>query len=80
MTDRIFRVDVQICGTAYIKASSPEVAELILNSHHLEEATELIDGSRFGDPKLPKFSISPAMTLYGKFQPSTQLEDITDGG
>ncbi|RUU76133.1 hypothetical protein [Mesorhizobium sp. M7A.F.Ca.MR.362.00.0.0] len=75
MTTSIYRVDVMICGTAYIKASSREVAQLILDDHKIEETGPLISEHRFDDPKLPEFSLSPAMTLYGRFSAESEIEE-----
>ena len=71
----LYRVDVMICGTAYIKASSREVAQVILDSHHVYETGPLISEKQFNDPKLPEFSLSPAMTLYGKFSAESEIEE-----
>ncbi|MBN9548512.1 MAG: hypothetical protein J0H31_06410 [Alphaproteobacteria bacterium] len=71
----VYRVDVLICGTAYIKASSKEVAQLILDGHRVTEAHEHVSEHRLDDPKLPEFSLSPAMTLYGRFSAESEIEE-----
>ncbi|RWM32591.1 MAG: hypothetical protein EOR77_21410 [Mesorhizobium sp.] len=72
----VYRVDVLICGTAYIRASSPEEAQAILDTHRLEDASEHVSGLMYDDPELPEFSLSPAMTLYGKFQHESPIEEM----
>jgi hypothetical protein len=69
---KIYRVDVQIAGTAYVKADSVEDALnkiATLNGSALEVAEQdgelAICGRRFNDARLPELSLSPAMTIYG---------------
>ena len=71
----LYRVDVLICGTAYIKASSLEAAQEILDSHRVTEAHEHVSERQFDDPNLPEFSLSPAMTLYGRFSAESEIEE-----
>ncbi|MCV0350235.1 MAG: hypothetical protein K5863_09170 [Nitratireductor sp.] len=71
----VYRVDVLICGTAYIQASSPEEAQAVLDKYHQTEANEFISELRLDDPNLPELSLSPAMTLYGKFSDDTPMEE-----
>ena len=84
----IFRVDVQIVGTAYIKAPSVRIAATIANA--LKDSTLMvqeavnegesdvpISGRRFTDPELPILSLSPAMTIHGVW-PDAEPEDVDD--
>jgi hypothetical protein len=83
---KIFRIDVQIAGTAYIKADSEEDAMMkvtTLNNSTLTVEDGLdgsdvpISGRRFTDPLLPQISLSPAMTLHGVW-PGAEPEDVDD--
>jgi hypothetical protein len=80
---KLFRVDVQIAGTAYVKAKSQREAEEKLKVQ-LTQATLMvaddaesdvpISGLRFDDPDLPDVSLSPAMTIHGIY-PGQTLEE-----
>lgn len=69
---KLWRVDVQVSATAYVKAPTPREA--------LEKVAELngqgqvvsgdprgvpIVGCRFSDPAMPELSLSPAITIHG---------------
>lgn len=67
MTKKLFRADVVIYGTAYVKAETAEEARRIarerLSNQGLElNDTEFVSGLRFDDPNLPDVSLSPAAT------------------
>lgn len=75
---RLYSIDVQICGTAYIKANSMKEARAKLKEIEgcgLEVAdgseSGLVSGRRYNDPLLPNISLSPAMTIHGKFARAT---------
>jgi hypothetical protein len=64
----IYRMDVKIIGTAYVRADSPEEARTKIDEQLIGEwievaGDELISGFRFDDPALPEVSLSPAMTI-----------------
>ena len=69
---KLYRVDVQIYATAYIKASSAAEARTIAKNLK-DETLEVvcmdgdlpISGRRYDDPLLPDVSLSPAMTVVG---------------
>ncbi|MBO0715716.1 MAG: hypothetical protein J2P55_00065 [Rhizobiales bacterium] len=81
----LYRIDLQICATAYIRADSEEDAQNIANKFacgSLEVAETAagggneyaITGRDFTDPALPAVSISPAMTIQGIW-PGCSLEE-----
>lgn len=75
----IYSVDVKICGTAYIKADSPEQAqkkldELYQSGFEVAPDTYVCD-LPFNHPDLGEFTLSPAMTLYGRFGDDTPMEE-----
>lgn len=68
----VYRVDVHICGTAYVRADSEADARLKLQT--LEQGfltctdgdvdgKEIFHEGSFNDPDLPELSLSPAMTI-----------------
>jgi hypothetical protein len=67
----VYRVDVMICATAYIKADSEQEARKKLaaidgTTDATHPDSELpISGEQFDSPDLPEVSISPALTLRG---------------
>lgn len=75
MPEKLFRVDVKIAGTAYIKALSVKDAILkakALNNAWIEispseqKAGDVeISGRRFDDAGLAEVTLSPAMTCHG---------------
>lgn len=81
---KVYRRDVMICATVYIKASSPEAADKVLRGIEMSglqvsedqdyEGGTPISGARFDDPNLPKISLSPAMTIHGHWPGSTMEE------
>lgn len=69
---KVYRIDVKVWATAYIKASSAEEATKIargLKNQFLEVSDAGgdvdISGLGYGDPALPDVSLSPAMTCHG---------------
>lgn len=79
---KIFTVDVQIAGTAYIKAESREeadrkLAEFILTdaaSPELRDDGETVSGLGLESPELPEVSLSPAVTVIGVY-PGAEFEE-----
>lgn len=76
----LYRIDIKIAATAYIKADTPEAAlevakdwgrdlcSPVIRAPHHEDAwlgEVPISGRRFNDAALPDASISPAMTILG---------------
>lgn len=75
MASEIYRIDMRLCATAYIRATSEEdaakkakalkdLSPAILSPdgrHHMADVP--ISGLDFDDPKLPDVSFSPAMTI-----------------
>lgn len=68
----IWRVDVRLYASAYIRAKTAEEAMLIARA--MKDSGPGIDGSsgeieicglRYEDPDLPDVSLSPEMTIYG---------------
>lgn len=75
MALNLYSIDVMICGTFYVKASTPEEAlekarkmsggGIIVPDDTCNEASEPdFCGREFDDPLLPNISISPAMTIH----------------
>jgi hypothetical protein len=71
----IYQVDVDICATVYVRASSPEEAMQKLHAALPRDTFDLevkgagnceieISGARFDSADLPEVSMSPAMTGY----------------
>jgi hypothetical protein len=69
-TTTIFRCDVQVCATAYVRAASAEQAQAKL-AEFLANLSLEVDGAAgtssvpLDDPSLPECSLSPAMTVHG---------------
>jgi hypothetical protein len=69
----LYRVEVKLCATAYIKADSADEALNI--AYDLRDSTVCAGSGWVGDlpiseeyldsPDLPNVSLSPAMTCYG---------------
>jgi hypothetical protein len=80
----LYRVEVQIGATAYIKAETLEAAMKIANemkddSIYLPDDLGLcgdveITGMQFDNPDLPDVSLSPAMTVLGPWPGCTGEE------
>lgn len=70
---KLYRINIDICATAYIQASSPEAAATIakgLTGGALELPQGMcgdveISGKQFNNPDMPLVSLSPAMTIQG---------------
>ena len=79
----LYRVDVKIVGTAYIKAASETEAHKLLRDRATEVGLEVEDVNSdvpisermLDDPELPEISLSPAMTLYG-LNEGAELEEV----
>lgn len=89
--DNVYRIDVKICATAYIRANSEE--EALAKVKQREMSTLLapegpfdtddeieISEREYGDPNLPEFSLSPAMTFHGAWEddPRRYIECVHD--
>jgi hypothetical protein len=63
--DKVYSCDVQIAGTAYVKASNKTEAQKKLRAF-VDSCIEVhgpeISDQRLDDPDLPEVSLSPAMT------------------
>ncbi len=68
---RVYSVEMMVCATAYIKASSP--AEALAKARALDGSCPAIldsggdvpvSGLQLTDPKLPDVSLSPMMTIH----------------
>lgn len=57
----LYRIDIPLWATAYVKADSPEEAIAKLKTINGEEAGDHVDVRPFAD--LPDISLSPAMTI-----------------
>lgn len=78
---KLYRVDLTIHATAYVRAVS-EADAVNISQQYDGEATEdnfkeITSEQRFDDPNLPEFSISPAMTLEVS-DPGAGIEEVTD--
>lgn len=69
---RLYSVEVMICATAYIMATSEDDALAQANGlKHQSPAIQdsggevPVSGLRYDDPRLPPVSLSPAMTIHG---------------
>lgn len=71
---KVFRTDIWIAATVYVKADDEEAAAKIVNRLDFDgielQEQELygedfaISGARFDSDELPDVSLSPAMTIY----------------
>jgi hypothetical protein len=89
---KVYSVDVQMVGTAYIKANSEEEALVAARAFFkFPEGTETIpdqpdcleDGSfcdlRLDHPDLPDISLSPALTFHGIDERTMEMaEDLEE--
>lgn len=69
-TEKIYSVDVLICATAYVKASSKRDAKkkaqaLVRNEVFQLELSEHVSDLQLSDPALPDASLSPSCTGIG---------------
>ncbi len=72
---KLYRVEVEIAGSMYIKAESEEKAQTIAREQHGKGIylykgmdTEIkVSGLLFQDPNLPDISLSPCMTLIRSY-------------
>lgn len=79
----LYRIEVKLCATAYIKADSAESAKKaaknlngawIVTDNSEEEGDVAVCGLPFNHPRLPDTSLSPAMTCYGPWDEETEPE------
>ena len=73
MTKKVYSIDLLICATAYIKADSVEEATQMLmdmdrglemdSGQYLTDSLK-VSAAAVADPRLPTFSLGPAMTAY----------------
>lgn len=71
----LYRIEVKICGTAYIKAESPEAAMEVANQSLSDrgfvvcedpvDEDAFVSELEYDDPRLPNVSLSPYMTVKG---------------
>jgi hypothetical protein len=82
----IYRQDVKICATAYIRADSAEEAARIVKEKLSDTGAELpvgegieiaVSDRMFNDPRLPDVSLSPAVSFYGAWD-RLSPEDVDD--
>jgi hypothetical protein len=82
---KLYRQDVRICGTVYIKAKSR--AEAIskvkalagkgIDTENNAGADIPVSAARCNDPGLPEISLSPAMTFKG-IEPGCGIEIVEE--
>lgn len=73
----LYRLEVKLCGSAYIKArDEEEAAKLFYEAFGRDEkrweGVDVLHASSerdFDDPRLPDVSLSPAMTAMGPWTP-----------
>lgn len=79
----LYRVEVKICATAYVKANNP--TEAIKKATALSGSSpDILDsggevpvsGAKFDDPALPEISLSPAMTIHGVWRTTKNAERV----
>lgn len=83
---KLYRVDVKLCATAYIKAASEAEAMTIAKGMNGDciftdaglESDVPVTGLPYSDPELPDVSLSPAMTCYGPFDEETEAEQVEE--
>lgn len=68
---KVYRIEMQVCATAYIKASSEDRA--LAKAKKLADTELMVDGlmissAQFDNPDLPEVSLSPAMTIHGPWE------------
>lgn len=59
----VYRVELTLHATAYVKADSDTSALAITCGHEGLDVSDILSGLPFDDPNLPDFSLSPAMTV-----------------
>lgn len=82
----LYSIDIKICATAYIRAKTAAEAKRIaeamafdgLELREDEYQDPPICGKGFDDPALPDVSLSPAMTIHGRWgsKPELVAEDV----
>ena len=70
---KVWNIDVEIAGTAYIRADTADEAReklgrWIKDEGWLELRGEGISSANLSSPYLPEVSLSPAMTLKGIYE------------
>lgn len=81
---KVFRCDIRIAGTVYVKAKSKKEAKRLVdqmkgNGFEISEGEYgdvIISGASFDDPELPEVSLSPCFTLHHQWSP---LEPVHEG-
>ena len=81
---KLYRCDLQVAATAYIKAYTKKEAgrlldEFIEDGSALEVEGPEIFGESYHHPRMPIVSLSPAMTIHGRFRGS-KIEHAEDLG
>lgn len=81
--NKLYRVDVKICGTAYIVADNPTRARALLQEELQDtfidaEDTSLFTGVAYAElvEHGESVTLSPAMTCYGPWETGGQLEEV----
>lgn len=82
--EKLYRVEMQVCATAYVKALSPEAARskasklgatgFEVGEDDLDEDNCFITSAAYGDKRLPEISLSPMMSFIG-IQPDSDIEE-----
>jgi hypothetical protein len=79
----LFRIDMKLCATAYIKAENAADALKIAKAMHMLSPSILdhyadipVTGLDFNNPDLPAVSFSPAMTIYEPEGAPAEAEDF----
>lgn len=78
----VYRIDVTLAATAYVKAESVNEAKLLvrnLEGRALEvqetgDCEVRISGARYDSPTLPEVSLSPAMTVLRPVVSNSRVE------
>lgn len=80
----VYRRDVKLAGTLYVKAKSASDADAKMRDigrklqnvdvQCAEEGQIPVSGERYSSPKLPEISLSPAMTLHDWFDTNSGWE------
>lgn len=82
---KLYRVDIKICGTAYIAADNPARAKIVFNETFREGEFYMhnTDGDLIVDTDFEELiaegesaTMSPAITFYGTFLPGEELEEV----
>lgn len=73
---KVYRIDVKLCGTAYVRAKDEKDARRKakeFSKEWFEVRGDVVSHLSFDDPRLPDVSLSPAIAGHGIW-PGSQLE------